>query len=50
MADRFVTPPVLADITGDGIYGHHHGRQMGLRVYDYFNGGQLVWEYTQPDQ
>lgn len=50
LADRFVTPPVLADITGDGFMNIIVADKWDLRVYDYFNGGQLVWEYTQPDQ
>jgi hypothetical protein len=50
LADRFPTPPVLADITGDGLLDIIVADKWDLRVYDYFNGGQLVWEYTQPDQ
>jgi hypothetical protein len=49
VADRFVTIPVLADITGDGILDIIVADKWDLRVYDYFNGGQLVWQYTQPD-
>jgi len=41
---------VLADITGDGLLDIIMADKWDLRVYDYFNGGQLVWEYTQPDQ
>ena len=50
IADRFPPPPVLADITGDGLLDIIMADKWDLRVYDYFNGGQLVWEYTQPDQ
>jgi hypothetical protein len=49
LADRFTPPPVLADITGDGMLDIVMADQWELRVYDYFNGGQLVWSRTLPD-
>jgi len=50
ISNRFPPPPVLADITGDGILDILMADQWDLRLFDYFNGGQLVWQYTQPDQ
>ncbi|HRQ38150.1 MAG TPA: PKD domain-containing protein [Chloroflexota bacterium] len=49
IADRFPPPPVLADITGDGILDIVMADQWEMRVYDYFNGGQLVWSRLLPD-
>ncbi|MEE4330432.1 MAG: VCBS repeat-containing protein, partial [Wenzhouxiangella sp.] len=50
IANRFPPPPVLADLTGDGILDILMADEWDLRLFDYFNGGQLVWQYTQPDQ
>ena len=47
---RWPTVPVLADITGDGMLDIVVAQGWSLRVYDYANGGQQVWQYTQPDQ
>lgn len=44
---RWPTVPVLADITGDGILDILVAQGWELTVYDYFNGGQVVWTYVQ---
>ena len=46
---RWPTVPVLADITGDGILDIIVAQEWELTVYDYFNGGQIVWTYVQTD-
>lgn len=46
---RWPTVPVLSDITGDGILDIIVAREWELKVYDYFNGGQIVWTYVQTD-
>ena len=43
---RWATVPVLADITGDGMLDIVVAQGWTLKVYDYFNGGQIAWSYT----
>jgi uncharacterized membrane protein len=43
---RWPTVPVLADITGDGLLDIVVAQGWTLKVYDYFNGGQIAWSYT----
>jgi transglutaminase-like putative cysteine protease len=43
---RWATVPVLADITGDGMLDIIVAQNWTLKVYDYFNGGQIAWSYT----
>ncbi|MFO7541034.1 MAG: PKD domain-containing protein [Chloroflexota bacterium] len=46
---RWPTVPVLADITGDGNMDIIVAQEWELKVYDYFNGGQIAWSYNQTD-
>ena len=46
---RWPTPPLLADISGDGVLDIVVGREWELEVIDFFNGGQIVWTYVQTD-
>ena len=43
---RWPTVPVLADITGDGMLDIVVAQGWTLKVYDYFNAGQLAWSFA----
>jgi len=49
LGSDFVTVPVLADLTGDGILDIVVAESWTLKVIDYQNGGTVVWSRELPD-